>query len=645
MEEKRGLTIKGLLLRLILIIIFIFLLVWLFPMPNLKPLNNQIFADNVARMKEVAKTYYTTERLPQNIGETKKMTLKEMIDNHLILPLTDSKGKKCSTRDSYVEITKMENEYVIKVNLSCSDQKNYIIEHFGCYDICSDTCKALEAATTAGCTTAYKTSRAAVVRKTTRKAVDNWTTTAKKNKLYEYQFVKNSCHDEFDSYSCPAGYVLVGEYCLKRNAETEVKDANEEKTIVSNVDTVDAKATSSSTTDSKPANEKESYNTSTITAGYKKTTYSAALKTVTKTLTADATYSYDVKGAVETKTTQTASYTVIQNYDVVDATVTYPDKEVSSSWKYRATITSYDATLGYMGDTTKVVLVDTWQEQSCPGCEISGRVVTVYKYYKYELVTSTTSMGSAKYSCPNGYTLSGTVCKKPTTKTNKCPDSSWTDTGSGCKKTESTYSCSKYGSDYKLDKSNKTCTKTSVKYSCSKGTLTNEKYCNVTEKDYVCPDNMEKQGSGENTVCIDKHDYYCPSNTDTKTYTLNGTNCTVKTKVSEPYCKDEGYVLSADKKKCVKTSSKTEYTCDGLDGYTLEGNKCTKVINTEKITYTCDQGYVLDEANKECLKTVIDEDTQLATKNYKPVCKDEYKWSTSTKIDGWSYTGNKRQIN
>ena len=45
MEEKRGLTIKDLLIRLILIIIFIFLLIWLFPMPDLKPLNNQIFVD------------------------------------------------------------------------------------------------------------------------------------------------------------------------------------------------------------------------------------------------------------------------------------------------------------------------------------------------------------------------------------------------------------------------------------------------------------------------------------------------------------------------------------------------------------------------------------------------------------------------
>ena len=49
------------------------------------------------------------------INDYKKMTLKEMINNKLILPLTDSNGKYCSDDDSYIQITKLENEYVIKV--------------------------------------------------------------------------------------------------------------------------------------------------------------------------------------------------------------------------------------------------------------------------------------------------------------------------------------------------------------------------------------------------------------------------------------------------------------------------------------------------------------------------------------------------
>ena len=180
---------------------------WLFPMPDLKPLNNQIFADNIDRMKNVAKSYYTVERLPKNINESKKMTLKEMINANMILPLMDSNGKYCSEEDSYVEITKLENEYIIKVNLSCTDKKAYIIEHYGCYDICSDTCKMLETTSKSG----YKTSK-----KSTKPIVTTLKPTTKPNaKIYEYQFVKNVCTEKFDKYVCPSGYYLASKKKIK----------------------------------------------------------------------------------------------------------------------------------------------------------------------------------------------------------------------------------------------------------------------------------------------------------------------------------------------------------------------------------------------------------------------------------------------
>ena len=209
-EERKGLTVKDVLIRLILIIIFIFLLIWLFPMPDLKPLNNQIFLDNVDRMKDVAKSYYTVERLPQDFNTSKQMTLREMIDKHLILPLMDSNGNYCSEDDSYIEVKKTENEYQIKVSLSCSDKKDYIIEHFGCYDICSDKCKALEA-----------TTKKTTVKKTNEKVV----TTKYSDKLYEYEFVKDVCSQKFDKYVCPSDYYLLGNKCIKNNSKVIVKDA------------------------------------------------------------------------------------------------------------------------------------------------------------------------------------------------------------------------------------------------------------------------------------------------------------------------------------------------------------------------------------------------------------------------------------
>ena len=65
-EDRRSLPIKTFLVSLILIIIFVLLLVWLLPMPNLTGLNNRIFNSNIQEMKNAAIPYFTTDKLPQN---------------------------------------------------------------------------------------------------------------------------------------------------------------------------------------------------------------------------------------------------------------------------------------------------------------------------------------------------------------------------------------------------------------------------------------------------------------------------------------------------------------------------------------------------------------------------------------------------
>ena len=48
----------------------------------------------------------------------------------------------CNTEKSYVEITKMDKEYKMKVNLSCGDEEDYIITYLGCYNYClNDVCE------------------------------------------------------------------------------------------------------------------------------------------------------------------------------------------------------------------------------------------------------------------------------------------------------------------------------------------------------------------------------------------------------------------------------------------------------------------------------------------------------------------------
>ena len=148
--NKKGFAIKDFLLKFILVCVFAFLIAWLLPKflepavitnaeeapVDVSPLTSQIFADNLEKMKEAAISYYTDERLPQAVGESDTMTLSDMIGKKLIVALIDENNKACDVEESYVQITKMENEYLLKVNLKDSVKEDYILVHLGCYTYC-----------------------------------------------------------------------------------------------------------------------------------------------------------------------------------------------------------------------------------------------------------------------------------------------------------------------------------------------------------------------------------------------------------------------------------------------------------------------------------------------------------------------------
>lgn len=143
-EERKGNLLKQFLMRLILIIIFVLLLIWLVPWPNmdsyieaLNPLKSQIFNANIQEMKDAAILYYTEERLPQDVGDTKTLTLQQMLDLKLLVPFVDKDGNSCDVTKSYVTIEKQETEYLLKVNLKCGEEEDYILVHIGCYAYCT----------------------------------------------------------------------------------------------------------------------------------------------------------------------------------------------------------------------------------------------------------------------------------------------------------------------------------------------------------------------------------------------------------------------------------------------------------------------------------------------------------------------------
>lgn len=206
MYNESEFSIKGFIVKVLLIILFVFLLMWLIPMPNLKPVYDRLFVENMQTMRDAAKSYYTVERLPKEENETIRMTLEEMLDKKLLLPIADSDAKLCDGKASYVEIMKTGLEYVIKTNLTCSNKSDYVIEYLGCYDLCPAKCvdETLE-------TPEDDNPIKPVAQMTMYYLSRDWykgykTTTSKDVTMYTHE--KYGTKSEFDGYvySCPSGY-------------------------------------------------------------------------------------------------------------------------------------------------------------------------------------------------------------------------------------------------------------------------------------------------------------------------------------------------------------------------------------------------------------------------------------------------------
>src|SRR5574344_2079390 len=103
-ENNSRYTFKDVILQILFVVLFVFILMWLFPTKGfvtsyvdnkVQPLYDRFFNENINTMKDAAKSYYTTERLPKNVGDKTKMTLGEMLDKKLLLSFKDSNNKSC----------------------------------------------------------------------------------------------------------------------------------------------------------------------------------------------------------------------------------------------------------------------------------------------------------------------------------------------------------------------------------------------------------------------------------------------------------------------------------------------------------------------------------------------------------------------
>jgi hypothetical protein len=143
-EGRERFSLQDVILQIMFIILFVFLLLWLFPTKNfvqkqVQIIDDSAFNQNIITMKEAAKEYFTLERLPQKDGDKVRITLGEMLGKKFILPFSDEASTSCDLTKSYVEVTKFKTEWEMKVNLDCGVKTDYIISIMGCYDYCLTT--------------------------------------------------------------------------------------------------------------------------------------------------------------------------------------------------------------------------------------------------------------------------------------------------------------------------------------------------------------------------------------------------------------------------------------------------------------------------------------------------------------------------
>ena len=370
-EERRStFTIRDIIIQLFMVILFILIMIWLFPTKSylsenfvgkdelqseiseqLQALYGRLFADNLESMRDAAQGYFTNARLPQKIGDSVTLTLEEMLEKKLVLSFKDSNNETCDVNKSYVKVTKMNDEYQMKVQLSCSDYEDYIIVYMGCYDYCdSEICMKEETPVTPS--NPEKPNKPD--KPTDPEDPDPETPVVNKKYKYEYRL------DVQNSYS---GWGPWSTWSKDRTSVNNLRQVEIEKRLE--------------------------------VTGYKTQTYTD--------------YEIEVRYKEQTTQVQIGSRPVVSG-GTVD---TKPAQVVSSGGGYGNWVYQGYTTSKYALSSTDTVKYEYVSHKTTVDCSNVCQNVTTYTYKKY---TRSYSSGSTSYSCAAypGYSLEGSNCVKRT---------------------------------------------------------------------------------------------------------------------------------------------------------------------------------------------------------------------------------------
>lgn len=478
-KNKGGFSIIDIIVKIIFAGLFIFILVWLFQkkVPNMKPFYSNVFRENIKYMQDAGESYFTDDKMPQEIGGEVKISLADMENTKLIIPFVDEDGNPCNKTESYVSVIKTEEGYQLKTNLVCDKESDYLIKILGCHTYCKN----------GSCTN--------------EKPVCTY------EKISQNQFKKLVTGTK-TTYSCETGkgYKLSGKYCIKtttdKKAAVKVDVTPEQKVVPAKVNT-----TGGGRQYTNPlTKEVEIARIETPTTKVEKQAYDCSYTTkVQEAYDCSYTTTKDVKYdcSYTEKQKSCTPYTVQESYSCNCSTKTDPVtfKKVTSCSTCYKNVTKESCTYKDVKIAKECTKKEEQKVSKTCYRDVDKKVAkTCYK--------DVTVPGPTKYSCPaetTRQTGSGSTLKCYTTKTTTdcekgykydssvkkcykdipgtvkyyCEDASYTLKGDKCyspvnKKYE--YRCTDKG--YKLD--GKTCVKTTTTKVKAKATTSKTKYYKYT---------------------------------------------------------------------------------------------------------------------------------------------------------------------
>jgi len=378
-------------------------------------------------------------------------------------------------------------------------------------------------------------------------------------------------------YVCPRGYVRNGNQCHRtgttRTPATPIKGNN--RVVI----------TDALRRDGETITQTAQPNQNTTPGRH---TCSAGLTLSGDRCIASSSSSVPATPQTTTQTQAATAHTSTQTQAATASSSTQTQNAGLSAWRF---VTSYRRTspmTTYTRTLERLVANGTTSEFTC-GNPINCPVRQTFWHYRYY---------QRSYTCPAGWSLSGSTCRQTTT-THSCP-AGWNRNGTTCTRPVTTHSCP-------------------VGWSLSGSTCLR----NVTT--HVCPAGLTLSG----TTCI------ASTSTNVPATWVPGT-----TTWSCP----AGFTQSGTgaNTRCTRTSTgEGEWYCADGEAILFNTNKCATNIKGGIIRYECpDKRDVLK--GEWCYRTTTTGTipaTRQATRTW------EYKWDRNRNLEGWEPTGKSRPVN